>query len=406
MAMASDPTETPPSDDLEKQATLQKAQAEARKAAADASQAEAAAAKAQFENDQAQTPDAMAAADAKNRKDAAEADQAAAAARQAQIAALIPDFSKVSESKLDVKGDQTLFGAAMAQRALDAVAADLAKTIVTSLTSAGAIRLLVTSDTDLATSDGAYVDVTTSLNGLLDAAKELLPQAPAQARAAAPRPAFAAAPLAGAIAGALPALLSLFSADRTIQSATTTVSDFAATAAVIGALRAAEADWTLVHDDVRTMPSGGAVATLVKNAAITHRELSARSAELKGTSANAADVTKLDDLAKAIDTYLGAISAVPKGATQSQLSRAILREQLHTDEDRFTHVLVAKSNGGSLDQATDNKPLWFKDRFSVVAVISVTYLLIETPSGHAVTGATIARAATGHGTIGSTIQLS
>lgn len=402
-----------PGTDPEKQAAIEKAQAEARKAQAEARQAESAADKAEFEKDQAQTPAAEAAADAKSRKDEAEADKDAAAARQAQIAALIPDFSKVTAGGLEVKGDQPLFGAAMAQRALADAAAELAKAVGNALANAGTVRLLVTSDAELATSDGAYLDVTTSLSGLIDAAKGLLPPPPPPGPGVPPGPpappgpaVLAAAPIAGAIAGALPGLLSLFAAQRTVQSAAASVADLSAAAAAIGAIRATKADWTLIHDDFRTMPATGTVATIVKQAATAHRDLTAHSADLKAQGGHDAEVAKLDDLARDIDTYLGAISAVPSGATQSQLSRAILREQLHGDaERRFTHALLVKSEGGALHEAYDNKPLWFKDKFSVVAVVSLTFLLIEAPSGVALIGATIAKAATGHGTIGSSIQL-
>lgn len=406
---------TPPSstDDPEKQAAIAKAQAQAKQAQAEARQAEAAAEKAEFENEQAKTSTAQAAADAKNRKDEAESYKDAAAARQAQIAALIPDFSKVTASGLDVKGDQTLFGTAMAQRALAGAAAELAKSVADALANVGVVRLLVTSDAELATSDGAYVDVSTGLQGLIDAAKELLPPTPpappgpVPGAPGAPRTAvLPIAPVAGAIAGALPGLLSLFAAQRTVQSASATVADLSAAAAAVGAIRAAKANWTLVHDDFRMMPSAGTVMALVNQAVAAHRELTAHSAELTAQGGHDAEVAKIDDLAKAVDTYLGAISAIPSGATQSQLSRAILREQLHGDGgSAFTHALLVKSEGGSLHEAFDNKPLWFKDKFSVVAVISLTFLLIEAPSAIALTGGTIAKAATGHGTIGSSIQL-
>jgi membrane protein involved in colicin uptake len=163
--MSGDPSDGSAQSDAEKRKT----EADARKAEADARKAEAEAKKAERENEQADSPGAKAEKDAEQRKAEAEANLDAAKARRDEVATLIPDFSAIKDSTLEVKGDQPLFGIAMSQRALADSAAVLAKDVNAKLQSQGDVRLLVTADEHLATSDAAYVDVTRGLDQLTEA---------------------------------------------------------------------------------------------------------------------------------------------------------------------------------------------------------------------------------------------
>ena len=48
-------------------------------------------------------------------------------------------------------------------------------------------------------------------------------------------------------------------------------------------------------------------------------------------------------------------------------------------------------------------PLWFDDRFTVMAAVSVMYLPVATADSQALTGGTEAGTTTGHGTIGKSL---
>jgi hypothetical protein len=388
--------------DPEKQAAIDKANADAR-------QAQAAAAQAELQLQQAQTPAAQAAADAAQRKAEAQSNRDAAAAQQDQISALIPDFNKVAAGTLDQKGDQPLFGLAMAQRALAAAAGEVAASVGAALQGVGDVRLLVTSDDALAASDGAYVQVANSLGGLIGASKQLLePQAkPAPEPgepAELPHIAFAPVPLIGAVASAVPGFLSLFAAKRSVTSSAATVPELSAAAAAIGALRAAGGQWKIFNDDFRLLARDGEIATLVQTAGTVCQQLVARKAELQAGGGHDDEAARMDDLAKAIETFLGAAGTVPTGAAASLLGEAMARERLHGGDQPFTHALLIKANGGALHETIQDRPLWFKDKFSIVAAVSVSYILISTADGEALAGATISKSAAGHGTIGSSLR--
>lgn len=373
-----------------------------RKAEADARKAEAEAEKAERDNAEAESPEAKAEKAAAHRKAIAEAERDAAKAAQERVAALLPDFSKIEAGSLDVKGDQALFGVAMAQRALEGAAATLATRVKDALTGVQHGRLLVTGDADLATSDGAYLDVMTGLDQLTTWAEsvlELVPEpAPADGEALAPLA------VAGAVAQALPGLVSLFSAKRTVASFKADVSDLAAAAAAIGALRAAQiAGLSIVHDDVRLPELGGALQTKLTSFATARKNLTKRKLEL-GAGADATKVGLIDDAAKAMDTFTGDLTTVPQGAKRSLLTEAVLRRQLHgNDADRFTHVLLVKAQAGGLDQVVDDKPLWFADTVSVAGAVSVAYVLVATEGSEALAGGCVTGLVSGHGTIGDAL---
>jgi hypothetical protein len=390
-----------------------KAEAEARKAEAEATQAEADAKKAQRENKQAESPAAKADADAQHRKSEAEASRDAAKASRDEIATLIPDFTAIKESTLEVKGDQPLYGIALAQRALASAAAVVAKGVKAKLTGQQEVRLLITADEHLVLSDTAYVDVVTGLDQLAQAAKELL-----DALAAEEGEQIAPLAAVGMIASALPGLVSVFAAKRTLLSKELTLSDLAAAAATVGALRSQDGV-QIVHDDVRLAPLQGKVHTAFATFRDQRDQLTGKKLELKAQKASAPSGTPeeerrlaeletrlglVDAIAQAMDALLASLTSIPHGATRSRLMDAVLREQLHEGAtDRFTHILLVKSQGGSLHEAVDNRPLWFDDRFTVMAAVSVIYLLVATADSQALTGGTVAGTATGHGTIGKSL---
>jgi class 3 adenylate cyclase len=55
----------------------------------------------------------------------------------------------------------------------------------------------------------------------------------------------------------------------------------------------------------------------------------------------------------------------------------VLHQSLYDEAaaERFTHVLLVNSEPGSASQVVDDQPLWWKDRFAVVAAVSLTYML-------------------------------
>jgi hypothetical protein len=254
---------TPPTpEELEarkNEAEVVKAEAESQKAAAEAARAQAEAAKAAAEARTAEAKIAAdsAAAEANARKIIAEADKDAAAARQAQLSALIPDLGAVKESTLEVKEGPPLYSTVLTFGALRGVASKIADTIGAKLpTDNTPCRVLLTAEPDLASADAVFQDVSTGLGQLKTAAKVLLDQIAGEPRR--DMAAFGAGDVVAALAGAVPAVLSMFSSKRTLSSAAVTVGDLAATAAVAGALKQTTGNnVTIVHDDFRLVPGTG-----------------------------------------------------------------------------------------------------------------------------------------------------
>lgn len=446
------------------QAAIDKAVADARKSEADARSAEAKAITDEREATEKGSALAIQQRDAATRKATVEAEKATAAAQRDQVAALIPDFSKVQRGSLEVKGDQPLFGTALAQRALDAAAETMAAQTTGVMPREGKWRLLITSDSELASSHAAYIDVVTGLDQLSDAADKLLGEEPPKRPAPGSTQEFAwVAPVLGGIASAVPGLLSLFAAHRTITTATVTVDDLAAAAASAGALKRVEKRGVVVHDDFRLLFRGVvhdnlAALSAKRQELVGHKiaweadkarsntELSeardrVKDLEKQLEDAKAADKpdlqTKLeearrrvgpldevvsaanvmiglvDSVLSAIDTFVASLTAVPEGATCSPLALAAMREHLHdlptdkptakpsggTDEHKFTHVLLVKGNGGSAQQAVNDK-FWGDDKFAVVAMASITYMLLDTQNNHILAAGNAAGSVEGSGTIG------
>jgi hypothetical protein len=438
-----------PQDPAATAAALAKAQAEAANAAADARAAEAKAKKAEREEAEASGAAAANQRAAETAKATAEAEKAAAAARQAQIAALIPNFGEIKTGSIEVKDGQPLFGAVLAGRALNHAAARAAADLKVP---AGA-RVLVTSDPDLATSDAAYQNVSTGLEELVKYADLLLADTdPSKPR----KQSFTA--VAGAVAGALPGLLSLFAAKSTVTSGTVKISDTAGAAAVIGQLK----DVVAFHDDFRLVPDGpiktqfdkltedqrklaarklelgterasaaadqaaitDRIATLTKGLADGTADKDTALAELETERETLADQRVAVDLATtnlevvtaaltAIETFVGAITSVPEGAKRSPMVEAALHQQLHPAKDAdgkvgadaITHVLLAQAQDASLSQVVDDKPLWFKDRFTLVATVTITYMLLAVDTGAIVAAGNANGVVHGRGSIGKTLDL-
>jgi hypothetical protein len=438
-----------------------KAQADADKAAADVRSARAKADKDERDAAWSDTAQAKKQREAESRKATAEAEKSTAAADRDRVAALIPDFSKVERGSLELKGDQPLFASPLANRALDEGAETLVTEALEVLPQGGKWRVLVTSDAELATSHAAYIDVVTGLDQLFETAEDLIDKI----SRADTLEFLPVVPAIAALAGAVPGLLSLFSAHRTVTTAPVTVGDLAAAAATAGALKRAEPGGTVVHDDFRVLETSRvhqklAALSKKREELVGHRialesEKTAKSTELEAAHANIKEITAqlqaapadaqpalraklketqdeaasleqaisaatvklglIESVQSAIDAFVASLTAVPEGGKRSPLAQAAMREHLHdvadstkpTDKDpgAFTHVLLVKGNGGSAVQTVEDRPLWWKDKFAVIATASITYMLLETAGSSILAAGNLGGSATGFGSIGDQFEL-
>ncbi len=406
-----------------------KAEAEVAKAHAEAAKAQADALKSQREAEALGTPGAREKAEAENRKAIAEAEKDAATARRDQFGALVPDLGAVRAGTLDATGDEALFGVVLRRRALAAAAKTAGGVILQALQQARddalasetppalpAARVLVTNDPELVDTEAVHLAITGGAEHLTALADQLLTALQPDQRLAG---GFEA--VAGAVAAALPAALSLVSAQRTLAGSSAPADEFAATASVVGALVPNDLGASFALDEFRTL-SAGTVQTLFAELEQRRQRLLAQKLAL--SPAVRSDVTPpgpegpdhaltrrdvqiglVDAVAASIDAFVNAATTVPAGATRSLFTLATMRERLHAGEHGFTHVLLIRAGRSACHQVLENRPLWLRDRFAVAAGADISFALIRAFDGAVVCADQVSGQAQANGTIGRTITL-
>ena len=376
---------------------------EQRKAKADADAAEVAARKAEREEREASTPAAVARRELLAGKDAA-------AAQREQVSALVPDFGKVTRGGLTVTpGGQPTAGTGVAGEAFRDAAAWVTKEVIHNI-GADDWSVLVTSDPDLVASDATYQDVKSGLGLMTRLARDVLASTEHEGEHV-ERFVGAASLAVGAVASALPGILSLLSAPRTVTTGTVEFDDIAAGAAVAGALKGRNPKRKVVHDSVRLAPGGGLLTAVERlqrrRHALVERQtaLEARHPTSDGASASsglAAAIALVTKTIESIDTYLGALHAPPAGGGRSPLTDALLREGLH--DGTFQYVLLVKAQSASgMQMVKDN--LIRGDEFAVLAAASITWILLSLPSGEVLDAAVTTGTAQATGKIAESFSL-
>lgn len=398
----------------------EKLRIEREKLQAEALSATTRAAKEAREEREAAEPSATAEREALRRQKIAEAEKAVATAQREQMAALVPDFKDVGRGTLENKSEKPMFEAVLGQRALSNAALDVATVVRTCLDPAQGKRVLVTDDAELTVSDATYQDIHASLKQLTEAAQEALaePEAAAGGGEATPEGEGFAPPLAAmsAVAGAIPALLGVFSARRTLMGNELAKDDLAASAAVVGAILAIEGTApALVHDHVRlldeegdTAKKHGALVALRRRLGTLQMGLEAEKGETPASDKAALKMLsvrlgRITTACSAIDQFTASAVAIPEGANRSPLSIAATRDELHTGH--FSHILLVKAAGGSVHQTIDDKPFLAKDKVSILAAASITLMLIDASTNSIVAADTAGGTATAHGKIGDRLQI-
>ncbi|GIF22614.1 hypothetical protein BJ973_002937 [Actinoplanes tereljensis] len=287
----------------------------------------------------------------------------AAESLQKQTATLVPDLSTLDKGELTVTGVIPIG----AHQALALAASQVATTVGPLLSE----PVLLTSDPDLVTASAAAVQMEATLTNLLTAAGRLLPAPPDAAESA----------VVAALAAAVPSVLGLFTAKRSLTTIPVSVDDLSAVAAIAGELIAAKK--TVRHDDFRMVPPDDPLFTRL---GVLHD----RRRELATKRAPAADA-----LVAEIDQFFASLSTVPPGAKRSLLTTALL---WHNGP-----VLLVKSQGGASTQLVNDRPFLFRDRVSVVTTVAVSFLLTRPPGDTLQAAGTEVGTATLTGTIGTSL---
>jgi hypothetical protein len=374
-------------------------------ATANARAAQVAAEKAQAELDEWKSPAAVAGRAAQQRADAAQAETSLMNSSFGQFTGAVPGLSKVSTGSTSVDSGTQLFGSALALQALGQASREAAVEIAARVTAKDK-HVLVTTDTDLASTDAMYVQVEQGLRQLLQAAQELT-----AAPFTAPVPETGTDGLESIVAGiglaaaAIPAVISLFSANRKISGASVTADDTQAVIGVAAAMTQLEHPVQVLMDDFRTLDQRGPVSELLASVNGQRLALTARKAELTSTASpeGTGSLAVVGQVAAAIDAFLASILAVPAGATRSAYTSAVLRERLH--DGSIACVVLVKGAGGSTAQVVNDRPLWFKDKFTTIASAGLSWLMVDPASGAVIAGGTKVSTLEISGTIGESIRV-
>ena len=77
---------------------------------------------------------------------------------------------------------------------------------------------------------------------------------------------------------------------------------------------------------------------------------------------------------------------------------------IHHDAE-IPGVGLVKGAGGSTAQVVNDRPLWFKDKFTTIASAGLSWLLVDTATGAVITGGSKVSTLEISGTIGTTVKV-
>jgi hypothetical protein len=373
--------------------------------AANALAAQVAAEKAQAELEEWKSPAAAAGRAAQQRADTAQAETSRMNSSFGQFAGAVPDLSKVSTGSTTVDTGTQLFGSALALQALGHASREAAVEIAAKITAKDK-QVLVTTDADLASTDAMFAQVEEGLKQLLAAAQPLtsLPVSePVQEDLTEGYESLVAG--VGLAAAALPAVISLISANRKISGASVSADDTQATIGVAAAMAQLEPPVQVLMDDFRTVDTSGPISGLLASVSAQRLALAARKAELTNAASpgDSDSLAMVGEVGAAIDAFLASILAVPVGAARSAYTSAILRERLH--DGSIACVVLVKGVGGSTAQVVNDRPLWFKDKFTTIASAGLSWLMVDPATAKVIAGGTKVSTLEITGTIGDTIKV-
>ena len=327
--------------------------------------------------------------------------RAAQLAHQKALGGLAPDLKGVTASGLETSGDLAAGSAMLTYRALRVAAEQVVKSLNLPREDQ---QILVTADPDLSAATGTLHDLVAGLKAIESAVEAAL------ATRGEPKDkelfkslGLPAAPLLAAVSTALPGVLSLASAQRTLTTAKVEASDLSAASEVLRAGLARGGHWR--HDDFRPTQAGGLHAR-VAALSVARGHVAARKQALAG-SEDADDVAQAalcEAAISSIDTFLAAVRTVPAGAKRSPLTTAVLADHLMSAEPS-SWILLVKSCPGSSTMLTDNRPLLFDDVVFSRVEVGITFLMVDVDDGRRGAAGTVWGVATMRGRVGGDLDV-
>lgn len=299
---------------------------------------------------------------------------------RAALKDLVPDLTGVDRGS--TTAETTLFDALLNGRALDDAARKVAAQVTGHFRNAAQpVKIVVTTDLDLAARDARYLAVREHLEQLKLEVVTVLGQRPGQRQLLAPSGLGA---VAVGLAKLLPGLLSLVSAKRVLKTSTSTPDADIVLMAVAGAIAPSEKVTPVVVEKTRLLTVSGTVGTAWNEYEDSLRRLEEAIAEEKTAQAESkqeGEDSRKSWLESATTTLTAgraaasALTALPEGGSLSLLAQASLQEVLR--DEKLGGLLVLKAGAASATQLIDDRPLLFDDPLSVVSTATIAYLLIS-----------------------------
>ena len=314
--------------------------------------------------------------------------------RRAWIADMAPDFTKVDSGSIH-GADEPVFSAILASRALSDAAAKVAEQLFPDEPVDG--HVFLTTDRSLvdrlATYNGVrnQIDVAT---GLIESTLASVPVskggkgAPGgkedlrdiQMKALGPLPIATAA--VGAVAAALPGVLSLFSAKRTLATAEVSPDAYIAMVAVAGALLSRKNPPVVIMDETRVLPA----ETKIGNAfAKLHKQSLQLTAAIGHSAADGGlDVKEWREEAsatlKVVQAVIEALTTADEKTGTNVLTRVASQEVL-TDPG-LKHIVVITPAASGTTQLINDRPLWLRDTVSIITTAAISFVCVDAQTGY------------------------
>lgn len=301
----------------------------------------------------------------------AQADLYTQQALQARYSMLVPDLTKVAAGTLDASNDKSGMASALSFTAMTHVAEKTSRSLRDKLKDLSAVRILLTSQPNLIQASSAGFDVASELDQLSKRADDLLEKAPQQAtpsQAGQSQQRFVGITALGAVAAALPGVLSLFAKHESLATATMAPDDLAAVTAVAGTLLKEPKPQAVKLDTFQRAVRGP-----------LYEQADALGIKVEQLRSLSSDSKEVKDLVTLIENTLTSILSVPKGGTLSPLAAANFWNLAFDGEAPMTHVLLVKSETGGTAELVDQRAV-FADKVFLAATASISYMLIDVNS--------------------------
>jgi hypothetical protein len=326
---------------------------------------------------------------------------------------MVPDLQEVKRGELTSAEGKVGFSTLLKVKAL----ADAADRVRQAVKGDGKdkYRVFVTADPLLLQRDAMRKGLTDRLSRLAEVLEGFLGASPDSGpKVETFDPVSAVVAAATGLSKAIPGVLSLFAAHRTLTVQDLTVEDAEAVAAVAGSLASAEVGERVVIDSFRFLESdpppenGKASAVLaardrLQKALIDLQKALAVEKVKPKEEADAAWIAAAEAIAAVARDTLDAADTIPSGGTMSPLTAAVAVEHIRLGD--YQYVLLVQEAGASVVELASDRALAMKDPIHVVGTVALAYQLIDPQDSHVIAAGVEAGHAEVIGRLGSKIEI-